>query len=164
MLIAGLVAAVSFFGTFTGNAAKGDYGTIFEDNGGQLYAFCTEQYCDDGANPVGTIIVGPSVSPSMQPVLYGVTQAGGKNAAGVIWELNPDYNGVYGESVLYNFCNQGSCADGGNPNGDIVQQSDGTYIGMTTTGGAHNWGTLWKFDPSTKIFTVLESCTITGCN
>jgi uncharacterized repeat protein (TIGR03803 family) len=49
-----------------------------------LYAFCSEQNCDDGRGPAGTLIMDP------HGALFGVTTQGGPNSgAGTMFELAP---------------------------------------------------------------------------
>ncbi len=47
--------------------------------------------------------------------------------------------------MLYNFCSQSGCADGGNSYGSLIQGTDGNFYGATSTGGGSgNGGTVFK--------------------
>jgi uncharacterized repeat protein (TIGR03803 family) len=44
---------------------------------------------------------------------------------------------------------------GGTPKGNLVRGTDGNFYGMTTAGGTHNAGTVFKITPA-KAFSVLK--------
>jgi uncharacterized repeat protein (TIGR03803 family) len=79
--------------------------------------------------------------------LYGATPSGGNMSecnsygCGVVFELRPDGHGLWTESVLHAF---GSSGDGTIPYGGVTLDSIGNIYGTTTTGGAHNYGTIFK--------------------
>jgi uncharacterized repeat protein (TIGR03803 family) len=85
--------------------------------------------------------------------LYGTTAVGGDSGpcnggtCGVVFELSPNQNGTWTESVLYTF--QGG-ADGGNPYGGLLRDSQGNFCGTTETGGVSQYGpyegTVYKLD------------------
>jgi uncharacterized repeat protein (TIGR03803 family) len=72
-----------------------------------------------GFIPVASLIVGPDGN------LYGVTEVGGTNDAGVFYRFAQD--GSF--TVLYNFCS--NCADGGSPIAPLTLGSDGNFYGVT---------------------------------
>jgi uncharacterized repeat protein (TIGR03803 family) len=55
-------------------------------------------------------------------------------------------------SVLRSF-NTG--ADGYSPQGRLVQDADGNFYGLTSSGGAKYNGTIFKYNASTNAYTVL---------
>lgn len=70
---------------------------------------------------------------------------------------------------LYTFCSQtvvdphiGApvCADGSSPVGNLIQGSDGYFYGTTSSGGAYNWGTVFKMTPSGHLTTIYSFCTL----
>jgi len=72
------------------------------------------------------------------------------------------------EVVLYNFCQQSNCADGGGPNGGLVFDANGNLYGTTTYGGttALAGGTVFELSPTQNGWTetVLYSfCVSAGC-
>lgn len=73
--------------------------------------------------------------------LYGTTQRGGANAGGTVFELSPAEGGDWTETVLYNFCAQTNCADGGLPFAGLVMDGLGNLYGTTITGGTYSGGT-----------------------
>jgi len=96
---------------------------------------------------------------------YGVTPGGGNSNPSVCASWSPD--GVtcgtaykitpQGEfSVIYNFCSQPNCADGGVPLTQLTAGGDGELYGMTVDGGANSSGTVFKLTPGGKL-TVLQN-------
>jgi uncharacterized repeat protein (TIGR03803 family) len=77
--------------------------------------------------------------------LYG-TSYGGGSGMGTVYELSPNGSGGWGESVLYSFCAQPSCADGAYPGGQ-VQATNGTLYATTENGGAYAAGTVFGLSP-----------------
>jgi uncharacterized repeat protein (TIGR03803 family) len=59
---------------------------------------------------------------------------------------------------LYTFCASGTCTDGENPDGGLIQDAAGNFYGTTNQGGAAGLGTVFKLDGSGKE-TVLYSFT-----
>lgn len=75
--------------------------------------------------------------------MYGTTPGGGNQTGcgdfgcGVAYELSPDGQGNWTETVLYNFCSNynGVCLDGAYPNG-LTIDTDGNLYGTTFSGGS----------------------------
>ena len=82
--------------------------------------------------------------------LYGTTWQGGANGYGTVFEIGRH------ETVLYNFCSQGNCADGASPFASLVADKAGNLYGVTTAGGTSNDGTVFRLAPG-GIETVLHS-------
>jgi uncharacterized repeat protein (TIGR03803 family) len=61
----------------------------------------------------------------------------------------------YGETVLYSFCKQTNCTDGGDPHyaGVTRDASSGTLYGTTQLGGAHGAGTVFALAPGAAGWT-----------
>jgi len=71
---------------------------------------------------------------------YGTTILGGINndsncrsgpGCGTIFQITPAGK----LTTLYNFCSQTNCPDGSAPEGALIQSSDGTFYGTTSSGG-----------------------------
>jgi uncharacterized repeat protein (TIGR03803 family) len=77
--------------------------------------------------------------------LVGVADIGGQHSDGTIFTLTPPAKagGRWVEGVLHAFY----VADGLNPIGDLIQDTDGTLYGTTDAGGAHNYGTVFQLSP-----------------
>lgn len=94
-----------------------------------------------GSNPGGTLIQATNNK------LYGITNAGGVNDMGVLFEYDP-ISLTYTIRANFDGSNNGSY-----PVGDLVQASNGKLYGTTEQGGASDYGVIYEFDPITNIFT-----------
>jgi uncharacterized repeat protein (TIGR03803 family) len=83
-----------------------------------LYSFCSLSGCADGIDPVNGLIFDSAGN------LYGTTQAGGANGAGVVFELSPSGSG-WTEQVIYE---PGSYAAG------LTMDTAGNILGVNDRG------------------------------
>jgi uncharacterized repeat protein (TIGR03803 family) len=133
-----------------------------------LYNFCSQSNCADGAHPEGALIQAADGN------FYGTTYYGGANdtcnpagGCGTVFRITP--NGEL--TTLYSFCSQENCADGGQPEGALVQASDGNLYGTTTEGGNEAkslctpWGcgTVFRITLTGKLKTVYTFCSFGDC-
>ena len=99
-----------------------------------LYSF---QGGADGAAPVGGVVVGPDGT------LYGATQFGGADncspmaACGTVYQLTPQKDGSWAETVLYVFKGK-AFNDGEYPEGGLIADSSGNLYGTTA------YGRIWQ--------------------
>ena len=125
-----------------GTGGAGGHGTIFKLTLGgtltTLYSFCQQAACPDGNTPEGALIQGKDGN------FYGVTSSGGMfDQAGTVFQVTPS-----GQlTTLHQFCSQPECADGSNPEGALLQASDGTLYGATNTDGPNGFGTIFSLKP-----------------
>ncbi len=96
----------------------------------------------NGANPAMTNLLQAS-----DGMLYGMTSGGGVNNMGVVFQFDP-LTSAY--TVKLDFA---GTANGSNPQGSLIQASDGLFYGMTYEGGAANFGVLFQFDPVSSLCT-----------
>ena len=78
------------------------------------------------------------------------------------FELSPQSDGSWTETVLYIFCSLSNCTDGQYPGrSGVLFDSAGNLYGTTVFGGAHGDGTVFKLTPSSGGWTeaVLHSFT-----
>jgi uncharacterized repeat protein (TIGR03803 family) len=124
----------TFYGMTPSGGANGD-GVVFKitPSGAETVLYSFAGGTTDGASPTGSLIQASDGN------LYGVAQNGGASAKGAIFAITP--SGA--ETVLYSFA--GGATDGANPEGNLIQTSDGNFYGMTVTGGASNDGTVFEF-------------------
>lgn len=85
--------------------------------------------------------------------LYGVTSAGGRARRGKVFSELPDGSG---RTVLHDFL--GSPYDGSTPCGWLVDDGAALY-GMTHSGGAYGYGTIYRVGLEGSDFTILHSFT-----
>jgi uncharacterized repeat protein (TIGR03803 family) len=145
-------------GNFYGTTSEGGtyVGTIFEVTpGGTLttvYNFCSQTNCADGIFPESGITF------SSDGNLYGVTNQGGANQAGTIFQLGA--TGVL--TVLHSFCSQTNCTDGGFPYAGLTYYGGALY-GTTSSGGANGNGNIFEITTSGE-FTILHNfCSKANC-
>jgi hypothetical protein len=95
-----------------------------------LYDLCSLPNCSDGAFAGSTPVLDRAGN------LYATTMQGGTNGnGGTIFELSPNPDGTWAESVLYSFCNDISdCPTGSSPAG-LTIDSEGNLYGVTSYGG-----------------------------
>ncbi len=79
-------------------------------------------------------------------MLYGMTQSGGQNGFGVLFEYNPNTN-IYTKKFDFDSIN------GSIPMCGMVEYSQGILYGTTSIGGSNNYGVLFKYEVSTSTLT-----------
>jgi uncharacterized repeat protein (TIGR03803 family) len=123
----------NFYGTDIGGG-NGN-GTVFEVTAAGtikvLYTFCSKTDCADGASPYGALIQASDGN------LYGTTAGGGASSpscsggCGTIFKITT----AGALTTLYNFCSEANCADGSQPEGGLVQHTNGSFYGTTLYNG-----------------------------
>jgi uncharacterized repeat protein (TIGR03803 family) len=97
--------------------------------------------------------------------LYGTTQSGGNTGQGTVFEISPNSNGTWTETVLYSFTGS---TDGGQPYGSLVFDAAGNLYGTTSYGGNSNCnlgcGTVFKLTPGSGGWTESVLYAFTGGN
>ena len=128
-----------------------------------LHTFCQGgSGCSDGAVPMGGLLMDATGS------LYGMASEGGSNGAGVVFKLAPNSaHTAWAETVLYSFCSQTNCTDGGGPEG-LIMDAAGNFYGTTAGGGIGSYGVVFQLTPNSAgaawSETVLYSfCSLAHC-
>jgi uncharacterized repeat protein (TIGR03803 family) len=120
-------------------------GTIFKITKAGVYSIVRSlNTTTDGASPQGDLIKGSDGN------FYGSCYTGGSKGNGTIFKLTTS-NGTF--TVLRHLAAQ---TDGGNPYGNLFQNTDGVLYGMNRSGGAGTAGTAFKITTS-GTFTLLHS-------
>jgi uncharacterized repeat protein (TIGR03803 family) len=103
---------------------------------------------NDAAGPLRDLIYDQNAG-----LFYGLSIDGGVDGQGTIYSFNPTTDS---EAVLYSF---GSVAnDGSFPNGSLIYDpTNQLYYGMAQTGGTHQYGTVFSFNPANNAETTLWS-------
>jgi uncharacterized repeat protein (TIGR03803 family) len=94
--------------------------------------------------------------------VYGTTLQGGRIGAGTVFELSPQQDGHWKETILYDFPN--ASHDGGGPAAGLVIDQSGNLYGTTTGGGDSqcSCGVVFKMTPGSNgkwSYTVLHRFT-----
>jgi uncharacterized repeat protein (TIGR03803 family) len=143
----------NLYGTTQSGGSKNE-GVIFRlapdgSNYTVLYNFCSSSdgKCTDGADPQAGLIADSHGN------LYGTTMFGGATESGTVYKLAPDGT----ETVLYSFCAQANCTDGGTPLATLVADSNGNLYGTAVGGGASNDGVVFEMAPDGSSYSVLHA-------
>ena len=80
---------------------------------------------------------------------YGMTNVGGLNDKGVIFQWDPNTNTYV---VKINFSGVVGDFIGAYPRGSLTLGSDGKFYGMTSGGGANGSGVIFQWDPNTNTY------------
>lgn len=155
--------------SFTGSDGANPYDAPFMDRDGNLYGTTSDGGTDDagvvfkltpggaetvlysftGGNDGGHSTAGLIADEDGN--LYGTTNVGGVNNAGVVFKVVP--NGT--ETVLYSFTGGN---DGGYPFGVLIEDESGNLYGTASAGGSDGLGVVFKLAPN-GTETVLHSFT-----
>lgn len=138
------------------DCSQGGCGTVFSidpTTGTEtvIYAFCSQQNCADGSDPVGVVAVGGK--------LFGATEMNGAYSGGTLFSIDL---ATGAEQTIYSF---GSAAgDAAAPYAGPIEVK-GVFYGTTAFGGANRSGTVYSFDPHTGTESVLYSfCSQQNCS
>jgi uncharacterized repeat protein (TIGR03803 family) len=151
----------NLYGMTNSGGNSGNGGVIYElsPHGGKytysaLYTLCSATNCADGQTPLyaelsysgkasGALYDGTSP-------LYGTTSMGGSGsfaATGVVFSLTHKGK-TWTQKVIYDFCSQTNCLDGGVPYAGVTVDGSGNLYGTNSAGGAYysedNGGTVFK--------------------
>lgn len=129
-----------FYGLTSGGGANGA-GVIFEWDP-STNAFTKKIDFDvttKGSNPLGSLIL-------KNGKFYGMTNLGGANGLGVIFEWDPTAN------TLTKKIDFDGTVKGSYPYGCLTSSGD-KFFGMTLRGGANGAGIIFEWDPVTNTFT-----------
>lgn len=136
----------SFYGVAEAGGTNG-FGTIFDiTTNGVVTPIYTFADLEDGAYPLGQMALGPDGN------FYGTTQQGGTDGFGTLFKVTT--NGVL--TPLYSFTNG---SDGAFPQAGLTLAADGSFYGVTESGGGtNNSGTIFEITTN-GVFTALYSFT-----
>ncbi len=136
-------------GKFYGMTPRGgtnNMGVIFEyDRKEKLYINKIEFDGTNGSYPAGSLIQASNGK------FYGMTQQGGDNNYGVIFEYDLENNTLI---KLLDFNNKED-DKGLHPMGSLMQANNGKLYGLTSEGGLYA-GVFFEYDLTNNIYTVLK--------
>jgi len=160
------ITSLFSFSTTTGSMPLGDlmqasngllYGTLSADgaaSAGTLFSF----------NPVGNVfqklvdmdvLLGGFPSGDLIQAsngkLYGMAREGGTNAGGTLFSWDIGLN-LYTQEYDLTAGTEGSFSES-----NLIQGTDGLLYGTSSAGGTNGSGTLFRFNPTTLSFTVLQT-------
>ena len=147
------------YGTTSFDGANSGWGTIFKMTlTGKLTTIVNFAYTPGGNMPAGGLIEATNGD------LYGMTPTGGgygdcTYSCGTVFKITAAGKITY----LHNFCFLSGCADGGSPQGALIQASNGNFYGTTSVGGANGYGTVFEITPAGKLTTLYSFCSVSAC-
>jgi len=122
-----------------------NYGTIFSfDINSNTFTKLFDFNDSLGANPTGALVE------ANNGLLYGLTTLGGANGQGVLFSFDIGTNGY---SKIHDFLSSGYYG----PYGSLINGYDGKLYGLSQNGGNQGYGTIFKLDPMTDSFKVLQN-------
>jgi len=134
--------------TYSGGGSACNCGTLYEVTLAgvetQLLAFNGGGDGGDGSYPQGSLIKDSKNN------LYGFAEYGGTYGSGTVYELSPGAKNTWTFNLLYNFDPQAYTGDvdGRAPlYGSLVMDASGNLYGTTISGGAYNYGIVFKITP-----------------
>jgi len=132
----------NIYGTTTNGGLYGD-GIVFEltpkAGGSSTETILHNFNGTDGWSPSAGLILDASGN------LYGSTEVGGANHAGVVFELSRAAGGGWSETLLHTFSDG---TDGFGPDSNLIFDSPGNLYGTTGGGGAYGLGIAFELTPS----------------
>ena len=124
-----------------------------------LHSFCQVALCADGYAPSAGLVRDADGN------LYGTTAGGGANGAGEVFELLRD-GSSWDFKIIYSFCAQADCADGGFPAARLIMDTSGNLYG---TNNGLIGGSVFELVPNADrskwslttlhAFCVTQNCT-----
>jgi uncharacterized repeat protein (TIGR03803 family) len=129
----------------TSNGGAEGRGTVFSVKTTGANFTTIKSFADWGKTPWGDLKQGTDGN------FYGMTSLGGTYTYGTIFQVTP--TGVVTVRRHLNYA-----TDGANPIGELTIGADGNFYGMTSSGGANSYGTIFKMTPG-GTYTVLRHLT-----
>ena len=81
--------------------------------------------------------------------LYGMSNSGGQYGGGVLFEWDPA-TGTYSKKLDFELPGRGV-----DPEGSLLQASNGKLYGMTRLGGVYGRGVLFEWDLATEVYNAV---------
>jgi uncharacterized repeat protein (TIGR03803 family) len=148
-------------GNLYGTTSNGPEGTVFKlsPSGAGTWTETTIHTftcCTDGVAPYANLIFDTAGN------LYSTTRNGGAFGSGSVFELSPNADGTWSETVIYSFANSGP--EGNIPQDGLLIDSAGNLYGTTSQGGSTGVGNAFELLPSGATWTikVLHNFTANG--
>ncbi len=127
-------------------------GTLFKcTTSGTLTTLVTFTGAANGSYPFGSLVQASDGN------LYGMTSQGGSSGLGTLFRCSTS-------GVLTTLVNFSGSANGSNPNGSLIEGTDGNLYGMTKSAGSHGFGTIFKCTTSGTLTTLVNFNDTNGAN
>jgi uncharacterized repeat protein (TIGR03803 family) len=142
-----ILYGVTVFGPDTSSNPNNSYvtGTIFRYSG---YVTSTTVHSFNGLD--GSYVWNSLIKAS-NGLMYGTSRLGGTDSLGTIFSFDYTTDSV----KLLHSCKGGS--DLSSPSNSLIQATNGKLYGLSQSGGMYNQGTLYSYDISARVISVLYS-------
>jgi uncharacterized repeat protein (TIGR03803 family) len=139
-----------FYGT-TQSGGSNQIGTVFKITpDGQFKSLISFPNSDTGSYPHAAMVQGSDGN------FYGTTYIGGSNQLGSVFQITPDGH----LTQIFSFTGGSGSHLGANPQGPVVQGTDGNFYGVAYNGGLYSSGTVFRL--SLPLAPVIQSITKTA--
>jgi uncharacterized repeat protein (TIGR03803 family) len=129
----------NLYGTVSGGQGEARCGGVWRltpqsDSTYQGGVLLLNQSGANGCTPLASVF-----HESQSNVLFATASTGGSNNAGTLYKISSAGK----QTVLYDFCQQASCADGSMPSASLTKHA-GALFGTTSAGGSYNQGVVFR--------------------
>jgi uncharacterized repeat protein (TIGR03803 family) len=138
-------AAGNLYGTTSGGGANNS-GTVFKMIPASGSSWTESVIYSFGASRTDGILPYAGLIEDAAGNLYGTTSSGGATNNGTVFELTPNADGSWSETILYSFL--GGNIDGADPLAEVTFDSSGYLYGTTYSGGRNLHGTVFQLIPA----------------
>ena len=135
----------NFYGTTVFGGAN-ECGTVFKVSPAGVFTTIVEFVAPSGNSPWAGLVQGADGN------FYGTTANGGASDCGTVFKMTP--SGVL--TTLAEFTGTSGNCKGNAPLSALIQGNDGSFYGTTVSGGASDFGTVFKVTPSGVLTTIVE--------
>ncbi len=149
----------SFWGTAQQGGASG-FGTVFKVNALTGALTTLVEFTGNGSSNKGTYPAAGLVRDG-SGFLWGTTQQGGANGYGTLFKVSA-FTGAL--TTVVQFTGDGASNRGAHPYAGLLSDGHGFLWGATQSGGAKNYGTIFKVNASTGDLTTLVEFAKKGNN
>lgn len=152
-----LDAANNLYGTTAQGTGPAAYGVVFKltpnpDGSWTEKVLHSFTGGSDGADPQASLILDAAGN------LYSTAYGGGIGMRGVVFELKPNSNGMWTETVLHSFAG----GDGSSPAAPLLSDAAGNLYGTCVLGGAAGDGVVFKLTPTSYGWSYTKLHTFWG--
>ncbi len=147
----------NFYGT-TKFGGVSDFGTVFKLTPAGVFttlAVFNGTTGNKGAQPLPELVEGADGQ------LYGTTSLGGNANIGTIFKIAKTGGTL---TTLINFAGNTTAPVGNGPAGKLLLANDGNFYGITGSGGASGFGTIFKMTPGSVLTTLVQFTGTSGAN
>ncbi len=142
-----LDAEGNLYGTTYYGGGAADAGTVFKLTPNKLSFGWTETILHSFTDVPDGACLSSGLIFDAEGNLYGTSEDGGSVNNGTVFELSPNSDGTWTETIIDNFDTYGTI-DGLNPVSGVIFDQAGNLYGMTSGGGVYGEGLVFKLTPT----------------